>query len=282
QALNSILDFLLILRAESDARLRLADHCALAQAQFLPHFRPRLGGLSPVDHPHHEIIPRLRWVKFNCLPVVLTGLVKVFQVEVQRGDGDDALIAFLFRRLAVQDLLELLDRLLGHGNIRCRLIACNVLLSVGGSEEKPRRRETGIEVERRFEVFRRPGVIQKLVSKHAGVDLIRRRGFLSKSHEGDRKHGEQRGSQHELPAEGVQTSLLPTRSLAAHVSDCLIHRHSEKPALSPESLSLAASHYSFTAIPSAFILRYMWLRSRPRTSAVRLTLPWFSSSFFRM
>ena len=41
-------------------------------------------------------------------------------------------------------------------------------------------------------------------------------------------------------------------------------------------------HYSFTAIPSAFILRYMWLRSRPSTSAVRLTLPWFSSSFFRM
>ncbi len=40
--------------------------------------------------------------------------------------------------------------------------------------------------------------------------------------------------------------------------------------------------YSFTAIPSAFILRYMWLRSSPSASAVRLTLPWFSSSFFRM
>lgn len=33
------------------------------------------------------------------------------------------------------------------------------------------------------------------------------------------------------------------------------------------------SRYSFTAIPNAFIFRYMWLRSRPRTSAVRLTLP---------
>ena len=51
--------------------------------------------------------------------------------------------------------------------------------------------------------------------------------------------------------------------------------------LSGESANTATG-YSFTVIPSAFILRYMWLRSRPSTSAVRLTLPWFSSSFFRM
>src|SRR6478609_1947344 len=40
--------------------------------------------------------------------------------------------------------------------------------------------------------------------------------------------------------------------------------------------------YSFTAIPKVFILRYRWLRSSPSTSAARVTLPWFSSSFFRM
>lgn len=40
--------------------------------------------------------------------------------------------------------------------------------------------------------------------------------------------------------------------------------------------------HSFTAIPSVFILRYRWLRSKPSTSAVRVTLPWFSSSFLRM
>ena len=35
----------------------------------------------------------------------------------------------------------------------------------------------------------------------------------------------------------------------------------------------ARATYSFTAIPSVFIFRYKWERSRPSTSAVRLTLP---------
>lgn len=46
--------------------------------------------------------------------------------------------------------------------------------------------------------------------------------------------------------------------------------------------SLLGYVYSFTAMPSVFILRYRWLRSKPRTSAVRVTLPWFSSSFLRI
>ena len=39
--------------------------------------------------------------------------------------------------------------------------------------------------------------------------------------------------------------------------------------------------YSFGAIPSAFILRYRWLRSRPSSSAARVTLPLASSSFLQ-
>jgi hypothetical protein len=43
-----------------------------------------------------------------------------------------------------------------------------------------------------------------------------------------------------------------------------------------------AAPYSRTLIPSAFILRYRWLRSSPSSSAARLTLLRASSTFLRM
>ena len=43
-----------------------------------------------------------------------------------------------------------------------------------------------------------------------------------------------------------------------------------------------STHYSFAAMPRAFILRYRWLRSSPSMSAARVTLPLASSSFLTM
>ena len=45
---------------------------------------------------------------------------------------------------------------------------------------------------------------------------------------------------------------------------------------------LARDFYSRAAMPRAFIFRYRWLRSSPSNSAARVTLPFASSSFFKM
>lgn len=49
-----------------------------------------------------------------------------------------------------------------------------------------------------------------------------------------------------------------------------------------DPVACAELSYSFGAIPSAFIFRYKWLRSKPNNSAVRVTLPLASSSFFKI
>ena len=60
------------------------------------------------------------------------------------------------------------------------------------------------------------------------------------------------------------------------------HNATSWPALDAKLSGFLAPLYSFGPIPSVFIFRYKLLRSNPSNSAVRVTLPLVSPSFFRI